>query len=218
MSKQWVRQQVRKDEMADALGTGVEWVSRNRQLATTVAGVAVAVVLMAALFVIKTRAAREVSWERLGVAQSLAYSGRPDQSLEQLKKLQNEQPNTDAAGFAALFQGDLEYQRGNFKNAAAQYTKVVERGTPKALQPLALSDLAMTQEAAQQYKDAVSTSRRFLESFPDHFLAPQVHSCLARSLQGAGDSGEAKAALQKIALQYPDTSWAAWAQARLKGS
>ena len=65
---------------------------------------------------------------------------------------------------------------------------------------------------------AAQTAQRFLDAYGDHFLAPQVHSCLARSLESAGQAAQAKAAFQKIALQYADTSWAAWAQARLKKS
>ena len=219
MAKQWVRQhQVQRDEVQDLLDQGVEWVLRNRQTSATAAGIAAAVILVASLAAYRTRTVRNESWERLGVAESLAYSGRAESALDQLKQLVAEQPSSDAAGYAAVFAGDLQFQHAQYKDAADNYLKVLERSTPKILQPVALTDLAIAQEAEGQPKEAAQTAQRFLETYPDHFLAPQAHACLARALAASGQAEQARAALQKIVLQYPDTTWAAWAQSRLKGS
>ena len=219
MAKQWVRQhQVQRDEVQDFLDNGVEWVLRNRQTAAAVAGSVAAVILIASVVVYRTRASRNETWERLGMAESLAYSGRGDAAMDQLKQLSSEQPASDAAAYGAVFTGDLQFQKGQYKEAGDNYLKVVERATPKPLHPVALTDLAFAQEAAGQPKEAAQTAQRFLETYPDHFLAPQAHALLARALLATGQNEPAKAALQKIVLQYPDTTWAAWAQSRLKGS
>jgi TolA-binding protein len=217
MGKNWVRNQIRHDEVHDVIDKGILWVTENRQKAGTVAGVVALVALIAGVSVYRASSLRAEAWDRLNVAESMAYSGRPDASLEAAQKLAAERPNSDAAGFATVFAGDLLYQRGQYKEAAEHYAKVIERGSPKVLQPVALQNLALAQEASGQPKEAAQTVQRFIESFPDHFLAPQAHSCLARSLEATGQTEPARATLQKIALQYPDSVWAMWAQNRLKG-
>ena len=62
----------------------------------------------------------------------------------------------------------------------------------------------------------MKTDERFLGAYAEHFLAPQVHVSLARCETTLGQRDTAKATLQKIALQYPESSWATWAQERLK--
>ena len=218
MSKQWVRQQVRHDELHVVIDKAILWAAANRQKTVTAVGIVVAMVLVASLAAYHARSTRADAWERLGLAQNLAYGGRADAAAEQRKKLEAEHPATDAAGFGAVFAGDLHYQKGQYKEASEKYATVLEQGLPKTLQPVALSALALSQEAAGQYQTAVQTAQRLLEGYPEHFLAPQTHACLARSLQASGHADQAKAAYQKIALQYPDTAWAAWAQSRLKSS
>ncbi len=218
MGKQWVRQQIRHDEMHDFVDKGLLWIEKNRQTAAT-AGAAIAVIVIVLVLTYShARSTRAAAWDRLGLAQSYAYSGVPQAALAQIDQLKRDHPNSDATGFGTVFAGDILFQKGQYAEAAAEYTKIVERGLPKPLQPVALADLAIAQEAGGQSQQALSTAQRFLDTYPDHFLAPQVHACLARSLAAAGQKDQAKAAYQKISLQYPDTSWAAWAQAQLKGS
>lgn len=218
MGKQWVRQQIRHDEMHDIVDKSLVWIEKNRQTAATAGAVIAVAVIILVLTYSHARNSRAQAWDRLSLAQSYAYSGVPQAALAQIDQLERDHPNSDAAGYARVFAGDVEYQRGNYQQAEQDYTKIIERGLPKAAQPVALADLAITQEAAGQAQQAVQTAQRFLDAYPDHYLAPQVHSCLARSLAAVGQKDQAKAAFQKISLQYPDTSWAVWAQSQLKGS
>ena len=218
MGKQWVRQQIRHDEMHDVVDKGLLWIEKNRQTAAMGAGAIVVVAIILVATFSHARNARAQAWDRLSLAQSYAYSGVPQAALAQFDQLRRDHPNSDAAGFATVFAGDVHFQRAEYKEAADEYSKIIERGLPKGLQPVALADLAITQESAGQAQQAAQTAQRFLDAFPDHYLAPQVHACLARSLLAAGQKDQAKAAFQKISLQYPDTSWAAWAQSQLKSS
>jgi tetratricopeptide (TPR) repeat protein len=218
MGKHWAREQIRHDEVHDTVDKAMSWIQENRQTAGTAAAVVVVVALVAAVVARQRFSSRAAAWDRLSVAQSLAYSGRADASLEQLKQLETEQSGSAAAAFGELFAGDVLYERGDYKSAVEHYNKLLERGTPKALQPLALNGLALSQESLGQPQQAVASAQRFLEAYGDHYLAPQAHACLARSLQAMGQADQAKAAYQKISLQYPDTSFAALAQAQLKGS
>lgn len=216
MGKHWARQQVRRDELQDALEIGVVWVSKNRQLAAAIAGGLAAALLIAGLLFYRAKTTKEAAWEHLAMIHALAYTNQVDSALQEVQKLEQESPSTDAAGYAQLFAGDILYPRGRYKEAADFYGKLADSGQPAVLMPFALSDLAITDEAAGQPAQAAQAAQRFLDAYADHFLAPQVHAVLARSLQAQGQVDAAKAALQKIVIQYPDTSFAAWAQDQLK--
>jgi len=184
--------------------------------AKILAGAAVAafVFLAAGLAVRKYLQTREAAWERLAIAQSLAYQGQDVLALNQIRSLEAGFGKAPAVGFGLLFSGDVLYQKGKYAEASELYKKVLDRGEPRSLMPFALSDLALSQEAGGNCNEAVSTTQRFLDSYQDHFLAPQVHASLARCLDALGQKDKAKAAYERMGLLYPETYWSRWAQAR----
>ncbi len=216
MGKQWVRQQVRRNEVQDAIDSTILWLSKNRQTAAASTGGAVLILIIFGIILYRSQSLKAEAWSRLTVAQTYAYMGRSDQSLEQLQKLSQDYGNTDASGYASLFAGDVLYRLGNYPKALEAYARVLELG-PESIQPMALVNTAVAHEAAGQYDQAVANGRSFLDAHSDHFLAPQAHSSLARSLALMGRKEEARVALQKMTLQYPDTPWANWAKDRLGG-
>lgn len=216
MSKQWAKEQVKRNELQDAVERAAEWASENRQTAGIAAGALVASVFLVIALLWSIGARRDAAWERYGLAIAQAYAGRPEQALEQVKSLAGDAPSSPATAHALLLAGDIQFSRAKYAEAVASFEKTLNEG-PRALHPFALSNLAITHESAKQNEKAIETARRFLDNYPDHFLAPQVHASLARSLQAAGQAEQARAALQKIAIQYGDSSWAAWAQSKIKG-
>lgn len=217
MGKQWARQQVKRNEMRSLLEKAADWVTANRSLALKVSGGILATLILGGGAFLHRRHMQQQAWERFALATTLAYGGRPDQALEQLKQLAEELPAADAAGYGLLLAGDIHYQRGQYEEALKRYNAVLESGRPRAALPLAQGNIAIALEASGKAQEAAASAQRFLETYPDHFFAPQVHASFARSLQASGQTEQAKAAYQKIVLQYPDTSWASWAQARLSG-
>lgn len=215
MGKHWARQQVRRNEVADVLEKGIEWTSVNRRAAGSAAVAIVAILLVGGLFLYSSRTRQNAAWDRLAVSESAAYAGNPDAALKQLQELAAEFPGAKASSYGQLFAGDVQFQRAKYTETIEAYNKVLERGEPKAVLPLALGGLGVALEAAGQHRQAVEKHESFLQTYPDHFLAPQVHASLARCQAALGQNDQARATLQKISLQYPDTSWAAWAQARL---
>lgn len=215
MGKQWVKQVVRHDEMQTALSNSIRWTSANRQTAGLTVGGVAAVLLFGGLFLYSRTARENAAWDKLSVTQALAYSGNPEGSATQAAQLAVELPGTEAAGYASLFAGDVMFQRGKFTETVAHYAKILEKGKPASLLPMAQGNTALAYEAAGQYKEAAAAAETYLQNYPDHYLAPQVQSCLARSQEALGQKEQAAATMKKIQLQYPDTSWSAWAQAHL---
>ncbi|MCX5796334.1 MAG: tetratricopeptide repeat protein [Elusimicrobia bacterium] len=216
MGKQWVRAQVKKNEMQEAVDRGLRWTLENRQTAGIGAAAIAGVLLLGGLFLYSHRARQNAAWDDFSLANALAYSGQTDAAVKKIDEMSAAYPGTPAAGYGLLFAADLLFHRDRFADSEKYYKQLVDRGQPQVLQPLALGGLALAQESAEQCAEAVKTEERFLGAYADHFLAPQVHASLARCETALGQRDTAKATLQKIALQYPETSWAAWAQERLK--
>jgi TolA-binding protein len=216
MGKQWVRQEIKRNELQELVDGALVWISKNQQLAAGIAGGAAVVVAAVCIFVYRIHSTQSATWDRLALAEDTAYAGQVDSALQQIKDLTTQYPSSQAAAYALLFEGDILFPRGQYKEALDAYNKVLENSEPKVLQPYALGDSALAQEGAGQCAQAVQTAQHFLELYPDHFLAPQVHASLARCLATTGQADQARTAYQKITLQYPDTSWAAWAKTRLE--
>ncbi|MDD5657428.1 MAG: tetratricopeptide repeat protein [Elusimicrobia bacterium] len=216
MGKQWVRAQIKRNEVQNAVDGAISWVAANRRTAGIAGGCAAAAVLLGLLLLYSYRARRNDAWNQLSLANGLAYSGQIDAAIKTADELDAKYPSSDASGYGLLLAGDILYSRERFAESVKYYQRLLDKDQPKVLMPFALTDLAEALEADNKCPEATQTAERFLAAYPDNFLAPQTHAALARCQLALGQLDAAKAALQKIALQYPDTSWAAWAQARLK--
>jgi tetratricopeptide (TPR) repeat protein len=216
MGKQWVRAQIKRNELQEAVDRSLRWTLENRQTAGISAGAILGVLLLGGLFLYSHRARQNAAWDDLSLANGLAYSGQTDAALKKVDEINTTYPGTTASGYGLLFAGDLLFHRDRFADSEKYYKQLIDRGQPQVLQPFALGGLALAQESGGQCVEAVKTVEGFLSAYPDHFLAPQAHASLARCETTLGQKEAAKATLQKIALQYPETSWAAWAQEQLK--
>jgi len=221
MSKHWVRQEVKKNEIADALEKSVGWFQSNRQQTLAGAGIALVVVLLGGYFAYQKLVLDRAAWRSLSIGQSLAYQGKLDDALSQLQTLSERFSGSPAWGFATLMTGDIYYRQAQYAKGVETYRRIADRQAPKTLVPLAISDQALAEEAGSNCRDSIETSRRFLEQFKDHYLAPQIHASMARCLKAMGRNEEAKSALQQMTTLYPadqDPYWNQWAQAHLKSS
>ena len=216
MGKQWVRGQVKRDEVQNAVNSAIRWVNENRQTAGITAASAAGLILFGGIFLYSCHVKQNTAWNTFSMANGYAYLGQPDIAIQKVEELDTQYPSSPASGHALLFAGDILYSKGQFPQSAKFYDRLLDKGQPEQLLPFALAGLSAAQEAQKLYPEAGRTAERFLAAYPDHFLAPQVHAALARCQATMGQVDASKTTLQKIALQYPDTSWAGWAQERLK--
>jgi tetratricopeptide (TPR) repeat protein len=214
MSKQWVRQELKKNEVALATERAAAWIMNHREAAFGIGLTLLIAFFLGIYSVIRYSELKTTAWERLAVAESYAFAGQSKPALDQLKNIAEQFPRTRAAGFSQLFQADVLYQSGMYKEAIEAYQQTLDRQDVN-LSPFALSGIAFSQEASGQYQASMDTAQRFLATYQDHYLAPQVHAILAQALKSLGREEEAKATLEKIALLYPDTFWSQWAQTNL---
>ncbi|MDX6768310.1 MAG: hypothetical protein SF051_02175 [Elusimicrobiota bacterium] len=208
--------EAKHDEVREAAVSAIDWVLARRKQALMVLGGVAVLLLAAAVFTVQRRANAADSWDRYSIAELLAYGGRPNDALDAARKLGDDHAGTRAATMGRLLEGDILQARGEYDAALAAYGKAAEEQGP--LTPFALANRAMTQEAAGQCAEALSSAAQFTAASSDHFLAPLVLGVQARCQGALGQGDAAKATMQKMALQYPDSPWAAWANARLSPS
>lgn len=217
MSKQWAKEQIHRNELAVGVSKTVSWIESNRTQALAFGGGVLAVTAIVGLFFYQTTKTRRTAWEKLAMAQSIAYQS-PEKGLEELKTIADIYSQTEAASHALLSAGDLMYKGGRYKEAREYYQRIIDQPSARQLLPLAMSNLGLAYEGEKDFKKAVEANQRFLDAHQDHFLAPQVHGSLARSLEALGQKDQAKSTYERMSLLYPETYWAQWAKGRLSPS
>ena len=217
-TKHWAtKSEAAKDEVKDFVEEAVDWIIvRRRQVGLTAGGVAV-VALIAGLFLYGRHARTNAAWDKLSQAELYAYSGRVPEAQTLLTQITEEGGAKAASTLAYMLQGDLHYPHGEYDQALAAYDKASQDATDP-LRPYALADKVITLQAAGKSTDCVAAAQSFLDATPDHLMAAQVHVALARCQLAQGQAEAAKATLQRISLQYPNTPWSEWASARLQTS
>lgn len=209
------RQPAKQDEVQNLVTRGVDWIlTRRRQSATAAGGILL--VLAGIGFVLYSRSLREnAAWETLSMAEAYAYYGKGAEAQAELQKLANEGANPTAAGLGAMLEGQLHQAQGRHQEAVSAFDRAAQ-ASPEPLRPFALAERVYSLQLAGQPAECAAAASSFLDALADHFLAPPVHERLAECQLAAGQPEAAKASWQKISLQYPDTPWAARANARLQ--
>jgi tetratricopeptide (TPR) repeat protein len=203
-----------KTEAPKRIDKALGWITRNRETFIGSAVILLAAVIFTVYFFAHYAELRDAAWKNLFIAQQLGGSGRQADAQTQLSSIETTYPNTSAYGYAILTSGDIFFAQGKYKEAEAQYSKLLNAGA-KELRPFALYSLSKTKEAAGELPAAQAQYKDFLALYPEHFLAPEAHWSLARCYEAAGNAAETKTAWEKIVLLYPETIWAAQAKARL---
>lgn len=214
--KHWAsRQAAKQDEVRDFFGRGLDLALKHRKEVGLAAG-AVAVIGVAAGVFVYSRSAREnEAWDKLSMAEAYSYYGRPKEASDTLAELIEQRASRAAAGLAGLMQGELKQAKGEHGEALDSFSRAADTA-PEPLKPFAASERVSALEIAGKSAECAAAAQAFLDANPDHFLAPQVHEVMARCQFAAGQPDAARATWQKISLQYPDTPWAARANARLQ--
>lgn len=192
----------------------LNWIKHNRETFIGSVVILLAAAIFAVYFFVHYRGLRDTAWKNLFIAQQIGYGGNLAASQQQLSDVEKNYGSTSAAPYAVLTKGDILFAQGKFKDAAAEYNKVLSSDD---LAPFASYDLGKCKEADGDLAGAQAQYSDFLSKYPDHFMAPEAHASLAHVQELSGAKDLAKATYEKIVLLYPDTTWSLQAKARLEG-
>ena len=188
------------DAAPDKIETALGWIKKNRETFIGSVVILLAIIVFSVYFLFHYRGLRDTAWKSLFIAQ------------QQLAAIEASYGSTSAAPYATLFKGDMLFAQGKFQEAAAEYSKLT---SSKDVAPFAIYSVGKCKEAEGDLAGAQVSYSDFLLKTPEHFIAPEVHSSLARAQELSGGADLARTTYEKIVLLYPDTSWAMQAKARL---
>lgn len=216
IEKHWAsRQPAKTDEVRDLFAQGLDYCLTHRREAAGAAVAAVALGAVIGLFVYSRAARENEAWDKLSMAEAYSYYGRAQDAATALSEVSAQTASPAAAGLAGMMEGELNQSKGDHAAALASFAKASDVA-PELLKPFAGADKVAALEAAGKPAECAAAATTFLEANADHFLGPQVQEILGRCQLAAGQADAARATWQKISLQYPDTPWAARANARLQ--
>ncbi|MDA8243301.1 MAG: tetratricopeptide repeat protein [Elusimicrobia bacterium] len=191
----------------------LEWIKKNRETFIGSVVILLAAGVFAVYFFMHYRDTRDSAWKALFIAQQTGFGGNAAEAQKQLESVEASFAGTAAAAYAVMTRGDILFAQGKYKDAEAEYSKIA---SDKTLAPFAIYSLGKSKEADGDLPGAQAQYSDFLSKFPESFLAPEVHSSLARTQEMAGAKDLARGSYEKISLLYPDTPWAMEAKARLQ--
>ena len=113
------------------------------------------------------------------------------------------------AAIAALRGGDYSKAQAGLQSFLAAYPSTGYRAS-------ALFWLGNTQYANQAFKDALVTFKQLIEAYPQHMRVPESKLALANCQLELKDRSGAKATLQALISEHPDSEAAQTAEQRLK--
>ncbi|MHB9155277.1 MAG: YfgM family protein [Endomicrobiales bacterium] len=209
------RHQLKKNELADFVVAAVTWIRENRSVFLSVAGTCLLILALGTFFLVRLETLKVRAADRLSMAEGMMYQGQPDQGLKLLDEIITRYSRTVAASRARMVKADYLVSRKQYDDAEKAILPVVENGVPKTIIPLAMSVLGTIREDAGKYKEAIALCTSFLDTYPEHFLAPRIYESLGRLYELSGSTAEAKATYEKLATLYPASPWAQQAQERV---
>jgi tetratricopeptide (TPR) repeat protein len=183
----------------------VNFVKQKRETVVAASVVLIAAIILGAWFYLHYRQINDTAWKQLFIAQQTGFSGAYAESEKKLDEVASGFTSSDAAPYAVMSKGDILFRQEKYKEALEEYKKLL--AGPAFMRPFAIYNAGKAREAMGASAEAAADYRDFLAKYADHMLAPEVHFSLAAVQERLGDKEGAKAAWEKIAILYPETSW-----------
>jgi len=193
----------------------LKWLKNNRDTAVGSLVILIAIVVLTSYFIMKYSQTKQIAWQEMFKARQQTYVGKITEARKTIRNIEKGFSKTDAAAYALLLNGDIYYRQGKYKEAIKEYEKAGEKTKNEELLPIVQYDIGKSKEAEKDFSGAEKVYEKFLTSFPEHFLAPEIHHSLARIYEITNKPTRAKEAYEKIAVLYPQTAWARVAKNKL---
>jgi soluble lytic murein transglycosylase len=120
--------------------------------------------------------------------------------------IQSDPQNSDGEATAHYYSGMTNRSLGNYQGAIDEWDTLIANYPDSTLWDDAWEQKGYTQWAyLDQYPEAVQTFLDFVETAPDHALAPQFLSDAARVAERNGDLQQAATLWDRVTIDYPNS-------------
>jgi len=177
--------------------------------------VGLAVVGVSAYYIVSGATRKEnAASERLSDASELFWRADYDRSRQMAKEITKQYPDTPSGRDALRIAGDDAYWRGNWKEAADDYSAYLQKSGKGLMATSVRRSLAYTQESLGQFA-AAAANFDLLVGQLDRETSGEMLYAAGRCLVEAGKPEEAKKRFQRVLDEYPDTSYQVQARIEL---
>ena len=199
-----------KEETPEELERLREWWSAHGNAVTAVLVALLVVVLGARWWRARTAAREDAAMEKLQNVGS---------SVDELERLIHDGSSRNAAAFARLRLGAVQYAGGKYELAKAAYEEFLASEPGHDLAPVAAYGLAQSEEALGNVAESVRLFREFGDKYASSPLAPLATLGVARGLVLVGTDEarrESKSILELFLTEHAGEAWAGAADELLR--
>ena len=166
------------------------------------------VIVASAFFVLRARAAdEEQAAGKLAEANLFFWQGSYDRSLPMARQVAEQWPNAPSGVDARRLAGDDLFWMGNFKEAAAEYRRFLEKQKTGLVADAVRRSLAYSLESDHQFKEAASTYEGLVGTFDRESSAEFMYAS-ARCYRQMSQPTEADVRLKRLLDEYGESSYA----------
>jgi tetratricopeptide (TPR) repeat protein len=225
MKRQRRQELKHKDEFADTVAW--LWMSvKLYQQEILIGGVAALVLVGAGMFLVKRwNSAYDAAWSKLTAIDESAAMARyglepkaPDAfpaAIKDYQKLAEDNPRSVVAPMALLRAAKLLHEGGKLDEALKTLDQILTSYAGSAVIVAAEGEKASVLEDKKQFAEALALNEKLARSGPE-YLAPECYLNAARCAELNKDSARAQELYQKTISIAAGTSWAQFAEERLK--
>jgi len=215
------KQDIRRNPLAEWVGTVVRFVREKRKVVLAAVGGLVAVACMVAgYWWYQERQEEKASPILAGAFTAMrgeqpGSSPDPDGATKRFRDVVQQYPRTRSAEEALIALGNLQYGANKIDEALgtfSQYLSAFPRGRFRVMAGLGK---AYAQEAKGDLQGGVQTLSELLDRYKDDPLAGEAYSSLARLYEGLKKTDDAMRVYGQVTERYPQSQWAQRALQRM---
>jgi tetratricopeptide (TPR) repeat protein len=215
MPRRWVKEELKKDRLANWIERSLTWVKQNKENAL-IGGIVIFAVAIFIPFSLSHRVKmNEQAFSLLARGQQEYFNNRLDKAIsfyDQALQLSG----SKAIPFLLFYKGNVLYEMGKYEEAIAVYRNYLDKYENRKFTPEILISLANSLEQEGKFNEAKEVYLKFLDNFPEHYLLPGIYQGLGRCYEKLGEKDEAIKIYQQMSYFYSGQVWQDMAEARIK--
>jgi tetratricopeptide (TPR) repeat protein len=187
----------------------------NRKIFFAFIGFVLTMIFVVMLAYSKLHIINCASSEKLALACMAFNQGNQRKGITLLDEVISKFSKTQSAYQARLIKADMLIEIRAYRDALNILTEVVKNGKPNYVKPFASLRIIYVYDSQKDYSNAIFTSKKFIDKYPDHFLIKDIYLNLAEYYFLSGLKDECVKIFKKILIKFPATQEAERAQNRL---
>ncbi len=214
MPREFSKQDIRRNPLAEWIGAAIRAITGHRNLALgIVAGVALIGIGLGAYFWYESHQ-EALAQQAFAYAEQAMRTEKPgeapkvDEALKRLSEVPDKFPRTMPAQQALILIGNIRFDGGKFDDALSAYNRYLSQFPRGKFRVIAAVGKAYAQEAKGDLQGEAATLTDIIAAAPNDPMLGEAYSTLGRVYESLKKPEDALKIYGQIAEKYPQTAWA----------